>query len=193
MAHTYTSFGGDITLAELARAEPAAHGAIVRSMRGAQTISDDEAIGGASLGYGFCSKTDPDDPTKNYATMTYCGCVNAPVANPECIFKHCASAEHAYKNTEMQKVVEDAAKQCPKTVECSQMFIMGGASNIASGVRQTMNCGGTFENIITNIRAHPLMAFVVIVLVLSAAMLITSRRPPQEDSPPQLVLPPLLE
>ena len=169
------------------RLAPDARTAILRSQAGTQTPADDNVIGSALSGTGLCAED-------HFKQQLYCACVNAPVANPECIFAACANQQDAYKTTQMQKVINDAAKLCPTTVNCTQVFEMGGSRNIATGVVQTMNCGGIVETFITNIQAHPFLAVVVLVLVLSVFMLVSgagkrSSAPAKTLPPPELVMP----
>jgi len=160
--------------------------AILSSQAGTQTPTDDNVIGSALSGSGYCAQD-------HYKQQLYCACVNAPVANPECIFAACANQSDAYKTTQMQKVVNDAAKLCPATVNCTQVFEMGGSSNIASGVTQTMNCGGIVETFITNIQAHPFLAVVVLIFIVSVVMLVSGSgkkpSPAKALPPPELIMP----
>lgn len=189
---TFVSFGApghpDVPASQLPKTF---RGAIAVSEKGKSTTATDETIGSALYGFGYCA-----DP--KYRQMTYCACVNSPVANPECIFAPCTNSANAYRNTAMQNVLDPARggreKNCPSTVNCTQVFNMGGSSNIASGVSQTMNCGGVVETFITNIQAHPFLAIVVLVLILSVVMLVSGPRAraakaPKTLPPPQLVLP----
>ena len=148
-------------------------------------------MGSALTGYGYCA-------APAYRQQIYCACVNAPIAFPECVFGPCANSDGqmgAYKTTNMQEVVTSASKNCPQTVNCTQVFQMGGSGNIASGVAQSMNCGGVVNNMITNIQAHPLLAIVVLVLILSVVMLVSdseessSKGPSKTLPPPELVIP----
>jgi hypothetical protein len=164
---------------------------MTNSSKGAATNADDLAMGSAATGRGYCA-----DPA--YAQQIYCACVNAPVPNPECIFRFCSNfggTQGSYKPTYMQTVINDASTKCPQEVNCTQVYQMGGSDNIASGVSQTMNCGGVVNNMITNIQAHPFLAIVVLVLILSVVMLVSgsgkssSKGPSKTLPPPQLVMP----
>jgi hypothetical protein len=138
--------------------------AIQASADNTQTDADDDLIGSAIVGEGYCSQP-------QYERQVYCSCVNAPVAYPECIFKPCSNSARAYKTVQMRKVMDNAQKLCPTSVNCTQVFEMGGEDNIASGVSQVMNCGGVVETFVTNIQAHPFLAVVLLILVLSVLML----------------------
>jgi hypothetical protein len=170
---------------------PAFQTAMSNSQKGRSTLTDDNNMGSALTGYGYCA-----DPT--YRQQIYCACVNAPIAFPECVFLPCANSDGlmgSYKTSNMQKALEDASKNCPQTVNCTQVFQMGGSGNIAPGVSQSMNCGGVVNNMITNIQAHPFLTIVVLVLILSVVMLVSgsgkssSKGPSKTLPPPQLVMP----
>ena len=145
--------------------------AIQASIDEKQTNADDDLIGSAIAGEGYCSQP-------RYAQQVYCACVNAPVAYPECIFKPCSNSARAYKTVQMRNVMDNAQKLCPTTISCTQVFEMGGKDNIATGVSQVMNCGGVIETFVTNIQAHPFLAIVLLVLVLSALMLFSGSPAP---------------
>jgi hypothetical protein len=168
--------------------------AMANSQKGTSTPTDDNNIGSALTGYGYCA-----DPA--YRQQVYCACVNAPIAFPECVFGPCANSDGqmgSYKTTNMHKAMANASKNCPQTVNCTQVFQMGGSNNIASGVSQSMSCGGVVNNMITNIQAHPFLAIVVLVLILSVVMLVSgsgkssSKEPAKTLPPPQLVMPSML-
>lgn len=161
--------------------------AILNSQAGKSTPADDNVIGSALAGAGYCSQDE-------FKKQLYCACVNAPIANPECIFAPCTNYTQAYKTTAMQDVLTNTQKNCPTTVNCTQVFEMGGSGNIASGVSQTMNCGGVVETFITNIQTHPFLAIVVLILIISVIMLVSAPRARQSSGdkpllPPDLVIP----
>jgi hypothetical protein len=169
--------------------------ALVNSFNRVQTAADDGAIGSAMAGVGFCYEN---------PQQLYCACVNAPIAAAECIFAPCSeyanldprsNAGAAYVKTNQQQVLNDASKLCPTSVNCEQVFIMGGSGNIANNVSQTQNCGGVVNVFVTNVKAHPFLAVVVLVLVLSVAMLLADGRgkkgelalpPPGQEFPREL-------
>lgn len=126
----------------------------------------DTVVGSAQQGYGYCA-----DP--KYRQMTYCACANAPIANAECVFGPC-QIETAYNNTVAQAGLSDLSKNCPKSVNCQQVFIMGGSDNVASDVSQTMRCGGVVNNIVTNVQSNPVLAVVALILILSVVLLASS-------------------
>ena len=161
--------------------------AILHSQTETQTPADNNVIGSALSGSGYCAQD-------KFKQQLYCACVNAPTANPECIFTDCANQIDAYKTTHMQKVMNNAEKLCPSTVNCTQVFDMGGSSNIASGVQQTMNCGGVVETFVTNIQAHPFLAIVILIFILSVVMFVSdlgkkSSGPSNTLPPPELIIP----
>lgn len=160
--------------------------AILNSEAGKQTPTDDNVIGSAASGSGYCAQD-------NFKQQLYCACVNAPVANPECIFNVCANQGAAYKTVQMQRVVENAQKMCPTTINCTQIIEMGGAGNVSSNITQTLNCGGIIDIFTTNIQAHPFLSIVILILILSMVMLVSgSRKKPSEGRslpPPELVIP----
>lgn len=141
----------------------------------------DRIVGSAASGTGYCSSTE-------FRQQLYCACVNAPTADPECVFAACANYGSAYKTTEMQSVLQDASKNCPDIVNCTQIVEMGGSGNIASGVRQTLNCGGVVKNIITALGSHSVIAVIFIVLVL----LLVIALGPDDNNDAQKLLPPEL-
>jgi hypothetical protein len=164
--------------------------AVRNSQTGRQTLEDDRVIGSALAASGYCAQD-------KYKQQLYCACVNAPVANPECIFAPCANQSDAYKSTQMQRVENDAQKECPTVVNCTQIFDMGGADNIASNVTQSLNCG-VIETFVTSIQAHPLLAVVLFVMMLVSVGLLSAglgRRPTKKAPglpPPDLVMPGVL-
>lgn len=152
--------------------------AILDSQSGAQTPTDDNVIGSALSGSGYCAQD-------AFKQQLYCACVNSPVPNPECIFAPCANQADAYKTVQMQKIANDAQQMCPTTVNCTQVFEMGGSNNIASNVSQTMNCGGVVETFITNIEAHPIIAILILILVISTIWLVSEPDGKKSGSAPR--------
>lgn len=196
---TYQKFGGDVNIPELPAEFAAAVNASIACQAAQATPAGcdlaayqagnyDETIGSAQWGYGFCA-----DP--KYRQMTYCACVNAPIANPECIFQACTNSPHAYVNTKMMPTVKDRSTNCPKSVNCQQIFEMGGSGNVADRVSQSQNCGGVVNNFVTNIEAHPALAIAILVLIISVMMLISGSgngkrdKPVKTLPPPELVMP----
>jgi hypothetical protein len=159
--------------------------AILNSQTGKVSAADDAVVGSLLRGSGYCASDEFKD-------QLYCACVNVPFANPECIFAPCANYGLAYKNSTMQGVVADRETNCPSTVNCYQILNMGGSKNIATGVSQTMNCGGVVETFITNIQAHPFLAIVVLVLILSVVMLVSGEGRARKGGPAKALLPPQL-
>lgn len=190
---SYTEFGAPAGFisTDFSQLPAAFQTAMSNSQKGTPTPADDNNMGSALTGYGYCA-----DPT--YRQQVYCACVNAPIAYPECVFGPCANSDGqmgAYKTTNMQKALTNASKNCPQAVNCTQVFQMGGSDNIASGVSQSMSCGGVVNNMVTNIQAHPFLSIVVLVLILSVVMLVSgsgkssSKGPSKTLPPPQLVMP----
>ena len=190
---SYTEFGAPAGFksTDFSQLPAAFQTAMSNSHKGTPTPADDNNMGSALTGFGYCA-----DPI--YRQQVYCACVNAPIAYPECVFGPCANYNGqtgAYKTTNMQKALTNANKNCPPAVNCTQVFQMGGSDNIASGVPQTMSCGGVVNNMITNIQAHPFFSIVVLVLILSVVMLVSgsgkssSKGPSKTLPPPQLVMP----
>ena len=197
---TYQNFGNDVPISQLPADFAAAVNASIAcqaAQQGGKTPCDlvayqakgyDTTVGSAQEGYGYCA-----NPT--YRQMTYCSCVNAPVANSECIFQACTNGDHSYKNVLQLALLSNGSKNCPQSVNCQQVFEMGGSDNVASQVAQTQSCGGVVNNMVTNIQAHPFLAIVVLILVLSVVMLVSgsgrgaSKGPSKTLPPPELVMP----
>lgn len=131
--------------------------ALAHSQAGTSTPADDAVIGSALAGSGYCAGS-------AFAHQLYCACVNAPVADPECVFAPCANYTAAYKTSQMQKVLADADQNCPATVDCTQVFEMGGDDNVATGISQSMDCGNVVSTIMTSIGDHPVVALILVVL-----------------------------
>lgn len=163
---TYTHFGPDRPFRDL---PPDFQAALTASSQGKSTADTDAVVGSALAGYGYC-----DDPT--YRTMTYCACVNAPIANPECVFAPCTNAPNAYMTVEMQRTAAAGEKRCPASVNCTQIIQMGGNHNVSSNIGQTQNCGGVVQTFITNVSSHPVVTVVAFVLIIAIVMFALSFR-----------------
>jgi hypothetical protein len=174
--------------------------AIQRSKNGMQTGFDDITIGSEYLGTGFCSMTSTD-PSKNYAGMQYCACVNAPIANPECSFRPCTRSG-AYLTTKMRDTRKNNTG--PHTVVCNQLVQMMGKDNLMSNLVQIQNCSAdgkrTVTKKITNAGDHTttdnkkliiasgpmtmmMRAFIVFIVLVVLALLVRgggSKLPPPE-------------
>ncbi len=137
--------------------------AIQNSENGKQNESDDMQIGSISSGTGFCS-------TDRFKHQLYCACVNAPVANPECMFAQCTNNAVAYKTTQMAKTMENRSKECPQVVSCQQIIDMGGSDNVTSNIAQELDCGkNTFISLMGE---HPLLVGVICIYLIIFAILL---------------------
>lgn len=123
----------------------------------------DTIIGGIGRG-GFCGEPAFQD-------TYYCACVNAYdlIPFPECIFAPCTD-RGAYMTTKMYSVTRDAAKQCPQTINCNMISVMGGRQNVSSGNVQKINCGGTV------IRGATAPLIVLAFLILLFAIVVSGGR-----------------
>lgn len=146
--------------------------AIQNSIAGESTSSDDQVVGSIASGMGFCA-------SDQFKDTLYCACVNAPVSSPECIFLPCNAQSIAYKTTGMQKTLSAAADQCPRIINCTQIRKMGGAHNLAQGVKQEMNCGGPVQQIITHVEKNTALYYMVgglflLIIIVAIVLLLAS-------------------
>lgn len=157
--HRDKSFGAtDVPLEQL----PADfRGCISQSASGKSSANCDAIVGFRETGYGYCA-------LDKYKDMTYCACVNAGTAVPECVFGPCADNANAYKTTTMQTVLSNAGSNCPNSVNCALVRSMGGSSNVASGVAQPSNCYG----FLPWISEHLTQIVLVLILVAIVAVLL---------------------
>jgi hypothetical protein len=179
----FTVFGGGLHPTTPASLLPADfQTAITNSALGRTTVVDNAVMGSWASGQGYCSMP-------GFRQQVYCACVNAPVANPTCIFAPCNLNSAAFKTTAMQRVAENAAAQCPQSVNCKQVYDMGGADNVASNVSQTINCGSApsastapTPSATGASRENPLVAMAFMFLLLVIFVLVAFRdNPPDEN------------
>lgn len=150
--------------------------AITRSSQGKQTLDDDKVMG--KMGQpirGSCRKESgpfiPYCQREEYAQTTYCACQNTILPFPECMSSDCMSPL-AYRTVYQQKVAEDAANKCPKQNICNNINSVNGQNNIVTP-SQTINCGGTVQKAITQIKAHPVLCVIIFILVVMLAMAVS--------------------
>lgn len=130
---------------------------IKSSASGQSTIACDTLVGSKLTGLGYCAQ-------KAYQDMTYCGCVNAGVSTPECIFAPCADNTQAYRTTTMQAAMANATENCPSTINCVMVRAMGGADNVTKTVAQPINCYGFVPWLMEHLTAVVLLLILVAVL-----------------------------
>jgi hypothetical protein len=157
--HRDLNFGDtDVPVASL---PPDFQACVKSSASGQSSTACDAVVGSKVTGLGYCSQ-------KAYENMTYCGCVNAGVSTPECVFAPCADTPNAYKTTAMQTVLGDPARSCPSSVNCASVRAMGGSGNVASSVSQEPGCYGFFPWI----QEHLTTIVLLLILVAIVAVLI---------------------
>ncbi len=153
--------------------------AINKSQTYTQTLADDQKVGSLRYGFGYCSNN-------TYADTPYCACVNAPVANPECVFAPCTNFEMGYKTKDMHSVT--TSNQCPNYVNCQQVFDMGGSNNVAPNTNQFLNCNGTVTYFINQMTQHPWVSSVSVILVISIVIVFTSGGSNDDEEDSSLVV-----
>ena len=155
--HRDLNFGDtDMPVASL---PPDFQACVKSSASGRSSTACDAVVGSKVTGFGYCSQ-------KAYENMTYCGCVNAGVSTPECVFAPCADTPNAYKTTAMQTVLGGPARPCPSLVNCASVRAMGGSGNVASSVRQPQNCYGLVPWALEHLNTIVLLLVLVAVIAI---------------------------
>lgn len=176
-------YGNDDTLPDLKDEAPDFYNCVITSAtNNGGTLACDATVGSVISGTGYCAQD-------KYKAMTYCACVNPPIANALCSFAPCANSTYSYKPTTQVTTVND--QKCPSSISCFQINEIGGSHNVVSDISQQQNCGGVIQTFVTDLMAHPLIAVVVFILLLSLVLLIIPSRGKTKAPlpPPSLVLP----